>query len=143
MIRTIAILLAGGLLLSACGTQSMLSAMKSWTSESGYAANNKTLINDARHSATALRIPTESNNELHTVCGVMLYESEEANAALPTPDHLVNKLLSNAYGSLGAGANVCYGSGTDPAKRTRALDYLSKGVGLLAEASAQIKSDLS
>jgi hypothetical protein len=121
----------------------MSTAMKTWTSQSSYAANNKTLINDARHSATALAIPTESVNQLHTVCGVMLYESEEANAALPTPDHLVNTLLAKAYGTLGAGANVCYKSGADPAKRTRALNYLSKGVGLLAEASAQIKSDLS
>jgi hypothetical protein len=142
-IRTTAILLAGGLLLSACGTQSMSTAMKSWTSESSYAANNKTLINDARHSATALRIPTESSNDLHTVCGVMLLESQQANGALTTPDHLVNKLLSNAYGDLGAGAHVCYAAGADSAKRTKALNYLSKGVGLLAEASAQIKSDLS
>jgi hypothetical protein len=142
-IRTIAVLLAGGLILSACGTQSLSTAMKTWTSESSYTANNKTLINDARHSATALGIPAESVNQLHTVCGVMLYESEEANAALPTPDHLVNNLLSKAYGSLGAGANVCYLAGSNSAKRTRALDYLSKGVGLLAEASAQIKSDLS
>ena len=117
--------------------------MKAWTSGSSYTATNETLIRDARHSATALGIAAESANELHTVCGVMLYDSEAANSLLPTPDHLVNSLLSKAYGSLGAGANVCYAAGTDSAKRTRALNYLSKGVGLLAEASAQIKSDLS
>jgi hypothetical protein len=121
----------------------MSTAMKSWTSESSYVANNKTLINDASHSATALRIPTESSNQLHTVCGVMLLESQQANGALTTPDNLVNKLLSNAYGDLGAGAHVCYSAGNDPAKRIRALNYLEKGVGLLAEASAQIKNDLS
>jgi hypothetical protein len=43
---------------------------------------------------------------------------------------------------LGAGANTCYKSGTDPARRTKALNYLSKGVGQLAEASARIRSDL-
>jgi hypothetical protein len=139
----VASLLAGGLLLSACGTQSMSTAMRSWTKESTYGANNKTLLGDVQHSAAALRIPNEGNNDLHTVCGVLLYESEEANAALPTPDDLVNSLLSKAYGNLGAGANVCYKSGTDPAKRAKALNYLSKGVGELAEASARIRSDLT
>jgi hypothetical protein len=143
VIRAIAILLAGGLLLSACGTQSMSSAMKSWTSESTFNANNKTLLADVQHSATALRIASEGVNDLHTVCGVLLYESEEANAALPSPDDLVNTLLSKAYGNLGAGANVCYKSGADAAKRAKALNFLSKGVGQLAEASARIRSDLA
>lgn len=121
----------------------MSTAMKTWTSESSYAANNKTLIGDAQHSVRALRIPAEPSNDLHTVCGVMLYESEEANSALPTPDHLVNALLSDAYGDLGAGANVCYVSGASSAKRARALKYLSEGVAQLAEASARITSDLA
>jgi hypothetical protein len=143
VIRAIAILLAGGLLLSACGTQSMSTAMRTWTRESTYSANNKTLLGDVQHSATALRIPSEGVNDLHTVCGVLLMESEQANGALPTPDDLVNTLLAKAYGDLGAGANVCYKSGNDPAKRARALSYLSKGVGQLAEASARIRSDLT
>jgi hypothetical protein len=117
--------------------------MKTWTRESTYSANNKTLLGDVQHSATALRIPSEGVNDLHTVCGVLLMESEQANGALPTPDDLVNTLLAKAYGDLGAGANVCYKSGNDPAKRARALSYLSKGVGQLAEASARIRSDLT
>jgi hypothetical protein len=121
----------------------MSSAMKTWTRESTYTSNNKTLLGDVQHSAIALRTTSESVNNLHTVCGVLLYESEEANAALPTPDHLVNTLLSRAYGNLGAGANVCYKSGQDLAKRAKALYYLSKGVGQLAEASARIRSDLT
>lgn len=121
----------------------MSSAMKTWTRESTYTANNKTLLGDVQHSATALRTTNESVNSLHTVCGVLLYESEEANAALPTPDDLVNTLLSKAYGNLGAGANVCYKSGDDLAKRAAALNFLSKGVGQLAEASARIRSDLT
>jgi hypothetical protein len=143
VIRAIALLLVGGLLLSACGTQSMSTAMKSWTKESTYTSNNKTLLGDVQHSATALRIASEGSNNLHTVCGVLLFESEEANAALPTPDDLVNTLLAKAYGNLGAGANVCYKSADDPARRAKALNYLSRGVGQLAEASAQIRSDLA
>ena len=87
-------LLVGGLLLSACGTQSMSTAMRSWTKESTYGANNNALLSDVQHSARALRTPSEGTNDLHTVCGVLLYESEEANAALPTPDDLANTLLS-------------------------------------------------
>jgi hypothetical protein len=121
----------------------MSSAMKTWTRESTYSANNKTLLGDVQHSATALRIASEGSNDLHTVCGVLLYESEEANAALPTPDNLVNSLLSKAYGNLGAGANICYKSGNDSATRATALNFMSKGVGQLAEASARIKSDLA
>jgi hypothetical protein len=44
---------------------------------------------------------------------------------------------------LGAGANVCYKAGHDLAKRAKALSFLSKGVGQLAEASARIRSDLT
>ena len=121
----------------------MSTAMGSWTKESTYSANNKVLLSDVQHSAGALRTPSEGTNDLHTVCGVLLYESEEANAALPTPDDLVNTLLSKAYGNLGAGANVCYKAGSSPSERTKALTLLSKGVGQLAEASARIRSDLT
>lgn len=121
----------------------MSSAMRTWTRESTYTSNSKTLLGDVQHSAIALRTTSESVNNLHTVCGVLLYESEEANASLPTPDHLVNTLLSKAYGNLGAGANICYKSGHDLAQRAKALNYLSTGVGQLAEASARIRSDLT
>ena len=100
-------------ILGAWGSQSEKAAMKSWVSESAYVANNKTLINDAKHSATALRTKSAPTSELHTVCAVMLVESEEANSALPTPDHLASSLLAKAYGNLGAGANVCYKAGAN------------------------------
>lgn len=121
----------------------METAMKSWVSQSSFVANNKQLISDAQHSATALRTPGETDDQLHLVCGVMDYESEEANAALPTPDSVASTLLSDAYGNLGAGATICYGAGTSSAKRARALAYLSKGVGQLNEAYARIMSDTS
>jgi hypothetical protein len=141
-LRSVAVLLLGGLLLSACGTQSMASAMTSWVASSSYRANTKQLLGDASKTAGALRIAGESANKLHTVCGVLLVESEQANSALPTPDHLVNTLLSRAYGDLGAAANIGYKSADVPASHARALNYVSKGLGALAEASAQIRSDL-
>ncbi|HTB08425.1 MAG TPA: hypothetical protein VK704_01330 [Acidimicrobiales bacterium] len=143
VLRSVAALAACVVVLGAWGTQSEKTAMKSWVSDSAYVANNKTLINDAKHSATALRTKSASTSELHTVCAVMLVESEEANSALPTPDHLASSLLAKAYGNLGAGANVCYKAGASSTKRNRAIGDLSLGVAQLAEASARIKSDLT
>ena len=101
------------------------------------------MITDAEHSVKALKIPSESNQDLHTVCAVMYLESDEAGAALPTPDTLATKLLGEAYVSLNAGANVCYDAGADVATRSRAIDDLARGVGELNEAYARIKSDTS
>ena len=143
VLRSVALLALSVAVLGAWGTQSEKAAMKSWVSESAYVANNKTLINDARHSATALRTKSAPASELHTVCAVMLVESEEANSALPTPDHLASSLLAKAYGNLGAGANVCYKAGSNSKQRTRAINDLSLGVSQLAEASARIRSVLT
>ncbi|MGA2122867.1 MAG: hypothetical protein ABSG58_00395 [Acidimicrobiales bacterium] len=143
VLRSVALLALCVVSLGAWGTQSEKAAMKSWVSESAYVANNKTLINDAKHSATALRTKSAPASELHTVCAVMLVESEEANSALPTPDHLASSLLAKAYGNLGAGANVCYKAGSNSKQRTRAINDLSLGVSQLAEASARIRSDLT
>ncbi len=119
--------------------------MKSWTTQSSYsyASTNRQLITDAQHAAKALRTNAETNDELHLVCGVMDYDTEAANSFLPTPDPVASKLLSAAYGNLGAGATICYSAGSDPSKRARAIAYLSKGVGELSEASARIRSDTS
>jgi hypothetical protein len=144
VIRLLVVLLAAGLLLSACGSQSMSAAMKSWTRQGStynYVATNKALITDATHSAKALRTKGETNDQLHLVCGVLDYDTDAANSFLPTPDKTASNLLNKAYGNLGAGATICYTAGTSASKRTRALGYLSKGVGQLNEAYARIKSD--
>ena len=143
VVRSVALLATCVVVLGAWGTQSEKAAMKSWVSQSAYVANNMTLINDAKHSARALRTKSAPASELHTVCAVMLVESEEANSALPTPDHLASSLLAKAYGNLGAGANVCYKAGSNAKLRTQAINDLSLGVSQLAEASARIKSDLT
>ena len=140
MIRLLALLLVAGLLLSACGSISPSSAMSKWVSESSYKANNHTLLNDARHSAGALNNAAMTNLDLHTVCAVLYLESEEADAALPSPDQQTTTLLGNAYDDLGAGANLCYDASSNVTKRARALSYLTKGVAELSEASARITS---
>ena len=103
--------------------------MSKWVSQSSYVANNHTLLNDARHSADALRNGSLTGLDLHTVCAVLYLESEQANSALPTPDRQATTLLAEAYDNLGAGANVCYDAAHNAAKRDRALQYLTRGVG--------------
>jgi hypothetical protein len=142
VIRLLVVLFAAGLLLSACGSQTLSAAMKSWANQSSYnyVTTNRQLITDATHSAKALRTKGETNDQLHLVCGVLDYDTDAANSFLPTPDKVASNLLDKAYGNLGAGATICYDASTSAGKRTRALSYLSKGVGELNEAYARIKS---
>lgn len=133
MIRRLTALLVSGLVLGACGSISASKAMVDWVSQSGYVATAKAVLVDAKHAALDLKNPSISTAQLHTVCGVLLYEVSQANASLPTPDDQASNLLSNAYGDLGAGANQCYRD-----QRVRALVTLTRGAALLSEASARI-----
>jgi hypothetical protein len=49
---------------------------------------------------------------IHTVCAVLLDDTEAANDNLPSPDQELTNLLSNAYGVEGSAANNCYDAGT-------------------------------
>jgi hypothetical protein len=133
VIRKVALLAFSGLVMSSCGSVSASTAMVSWVSQSGYVETAKAVFVDAQHAANELRNPSTSTAELHTVCGVLLYEVSQANASLPTPDEQASSLLSTAYGDLGAGANQCYRN-----QRVRALTSLAKGAAGLSEASARI-----
>jgi hypothetical protein len=108
--------------------------------QSGYLSSVKILLKDAQHSANALRKPSTSNVDLHTVCGVLLVDTESANASLPTPDTKSTDLLNKAYTNLGAGANKCYDASTSVSARAGALRFLSVGLADLSEASARLTS---
>jgi type II secretory pathway pseudopilin PulG len=138
VIRRITVVLVAGLLLGACGSVSASTAMVSWVSQSNFTKNAKALLSDAQHSATVLRNASSTNADLHTVCGVALYEVESANASLPTPDAQATALLSRAYTDLGAGANQCYRAQRSATARARSLASLAKGAAALSEASARI-----
>jgi hypothetical protein len=138
VIRVVGLLLVAGLVLSACGTQSEAKAMSGWVKQSEFHANTMTLMADVHHSATALEDPSSSAHELHLVCGVLVTDTEEANASLPTPDTQSTSLLSRAYTDIGAGANTCFGAGANAVVRTNALGYLQKGLGELSEAVLRV-----
>jgi hypothetical protein len=114
--------------------------MASWVKQSSYLSGAKAVARDARHSASALEKATTSSVDLHTVCGVLLVDTESANASLPTPDNRATTLLSDAYTNLGAGANECYNAAASTSARATALKSLAKGLNDLAEASARIAS---
>jgi X-X-X-Leu-X-X-Gly heptad repeat protein len=108
--------------------------------QSSYRSSATTLVGDARHAADVLNISTTSSADLHTVCGVLLVDTESANASLPTPDARATTLLSNAYTNLGAGANECYVASSDVRARTKALKSLANGLADLSEGSARLTS---
>lgn len=140
MIKRLAGLLVAGAMLAGCGTVSAGSAVSNWVSQSGFHSTNTALLSDAAHAATALRSPNSLPRDLHTVCGVLLVDTQAANASLPTPDNQATNLLGLAYTNIGAGANECYKADFNTASRQRAIASMIKGVGELAEAKARLAS---
>ena len=90
VIRGLAALLVAGLLLSACGSMSRRQrAMKSLGQRSAYSyVERRTLARSLTPSTRPPRFARRAttNNELHSVCGVLDYDTDAANAFLPTPD---------------------------------------------------------
>jgi len=140
MIRGIGLLAIAGLVLAGCGSISSSTAVATWVAQSDYPSAVKILTKDALNSANALKNPSTSSVDLHTVCGVLLVDSETANASLPTPDSRATTLLGDAYDNLGAGANECYVAAGNAAEHAKALASLAKGLGELSEASARLTS---
>lgn len=138
MTRRLVALLACGLLLAACGSQSPQQALRGWVTQSAFAKAVTTLRTDAVHAANALRDAATQPNALHTVCGVLDYDALSANSSLPTPDDQTTSLLSRAYNDLGDGAQVCYGAADSAARRARAIADLERGVAAMAEARARV-----
>ncbi len=138
MIRRLAALLVAGLLVSACGTVSAASALRSWVSQSSFHSAVASLRGDAVHSAKVLRDARASTNELHTVCAVLDVETLQANAALPTPDDQATALLAKAYNNFGAGANECFHAANSASRRAQAVASLEVAVSALSEATARV-----
>jgi len=140
VIRRLTALLVAGLLISACGTVSAASALRSWVRQSSLHTAVATLRADAVHAATALRDASASAKQLHTVCAVLDFETLQANAALPTPDDQATALLARAYNNFGAAANECYHAAASAHRRVTAIASLEMGAGALSEATARISA---
>ena len=115
--------------------------MTSWAKQSSYVENARTLLSDARHSATALRDPSSSHQVLNTVCQVLFTDAGSMQASLPTPDAQATSLVSRATDQLGGGASVCANEAPTPANRARAVALLVQGAASLTEATARIATE--
>jgi hypothetical protein len=136
MKRILAVVCAG-ILLAGCGSISLASSVSTWGTQSSFRSNTQTLLGDMRSAQTTLANAQMTAPDLHTVCAVLLTDSEAANASLPTPDNDLTSLLSNAYGALGSAATTCYNAAGSPAARARALGDLARAGASLAEATAR------
>lgn len=112
--------------------------MSGWITQSDFHHNTSTLVTDVRHSATALMEPSSSVHLLHLACDVLDFDTGAANAALPTPDAQSTSLLSRAYTDIDSGATTCFQAGANTELRAKALGYLKKGLGELAEAKLRV-----
>ena len=138
MIRRVGALAAAGLLLSACGSTSATSALRQWSSQSDFASALSTVRDDARHAVEQLHVVPTSASALHTVCAVLAFDVEQAQASLPTPDAQTTNLLSRAYSRFLVGANECYQASAP--SRSRALATLEQAGATLAEAAARLRA---
>ncbi len=115
--------------------------MRSWVNGTNLGATIGTLVGDVQHAASQLH-GGGSAAALHTVCGVLLVDTEQANSNLPTPDQSLTTLLSNAYETLGEAGHDCYDAVGNPAK-SQAFDAAkAKGLLLLSEAQSRAESIL-
>ncbi len=134
------VLVVASLSLSACGSQSASTALKSWAASANLATNNAQLIADARSALSVLRDAHAGAAQLHTVCAVLDVESLQAYAALPSPDDQTTHLLSRAYTALGDGANACFGAAHSSSKRRGAIAYLNRAGAAFSEAQARLSA---
>ena len=129
-----------GLLMTGCSSGgSVQDQMRSWVTSTGYGPSTGTLVHDAEKSQAVLS-NGEGVNAAHTVCAVMLLDSEGANGNLPAPDPTTTSLLSKAYDELGAAANACYSAPTNASALAAFGAHKSAGLALLAEANARIEA---
>lgn len=136
MKRLVAVALAG-LVLAGCGSIKASVAMTSWVANSNFPNAVKTLTTDAAKVANALRNPSSSKAQLHTVCAVLYLDAQQANSSLPSPDDQSTTLLGEAYNHFSSAANSCYDAQSLTA-RPGVLAELAKAGASLSEATARV-----
>ena len=115
--------------------------MSTWVKQSGYVANARTTLTDARHAATALRDASSTHALLNTVCSVLFIDAGSLHASLPTPDDQSTNLLDKAVQTLGNAATECSNASSAP-ERVKALATLGVGGADLTEATARITTQM-
>ncbi len=137
--KRVALAALAALALGACGSISEQRAVANWLQQANFHSNTARLAHDASVARRLLANTSSSGAELHTVCGVLLVDTEAANSSLPSPDHQGNTLLGNAYQRLGDAGNTCYNASDSATNRARATTYLNEAVTLLTEAQIRLR----
>ena len=145
MLRPVAVAAVAAVMLTGCAsgdqTGSASGKLREFNSGTGLGASIASLQKTSENAAKALDSGA-STNSMHTVCGVLLLTTEQANSNLPSPDPTLTALLSKAYNTMGTAANDCYGAAGSPAKRASFNNEHHLALGLLAEAQARAEAIL-
>lgn len=91
-------------------TGSTAKQVRAWVRGSGLGQSIGTVVGDAARVRTAIAAHDDTG-VLHSVCGVLVADSQSANGELPTPDHQLTDLLSSGYTLAYDAGNDCYDSG--------------------------------
>jgi len=129
-----------------CGSPATSSAEKkanataSWISQTNFA----TAVGDLQTDTAKISLATNKRLSIltmQTLCGILLLDVQTANNDLPVPDRGATKLLAQAYGDLGAGANECFkATNTTSVLMQQSLDHRVKGLIALAQATSRLES---
>ena len=110
--------------------------LRTWVEASQFGQTVGTLEGDAARVTTALAEHKDVGT-IHTICGVLLTDTQSANGDLPTPDKAITLTLSHAYTLDYEAGNDCYAGGTTNTK------LLAKSANERFGAHAELVSALS
>jgi len=91
-------------------TGSTAAQVRSWVRGTGLGQSIGTLVADTSRVRLAVA-QHKGASVLHTDCGVLVTDAEQANGELPTPDSQLTNLLSSGYTFAYEAGNDCYSSG--------------------------------
>jgi len=129
---TVALLLVGLAVLSAgCAGEEQsgtpAQGLATWARGTGFDATVATLQSDSARVGEAVRRHL-GTGVLHTVCGVLTTDAEQANTELPAPDDALTQDLAKAYSLDYDAGNDCFTGGprllARSAREQRAADAL-------------------
>jgi predicted secreted protein len=127
--RSIAFIVAAGLVLGGCGTTTTKALTVKWMNEADQDKSYHSLHADISKTVQYLRASSSTQADLHTLCSVLNLEIHAANDYLPTPDTQTTDLLAKGYDTLATATTQCDEASTNPAKRAAAIENFRQGFG--------------
>jgi len=136
-----AVLLVAALVLASCGSpfpgRTLGQQVHSWATTTGLAASLRTLRADAGRVTTV-----EAGHDpagVRTDCDVLVNDALSANQNLPSPDTVLNQILSSAYAAASAAGRHCLaGAGGNEALLRRSSAELTAAASGYVKAQARL-----